>query len=133
MAVKLQWLGEGMRFAGGPDDGPMIVVDGDGKIAQSPMQVFLMGLATCTASDIVDIAAKMRVPISGFDMEAIEQRRSEPPRCYTHLKLVYNLSGVAEEDRHKIERAVKLSHGKYCSALNSIRPDVPVETEITFR
>lgn len=132
MPIRLQWLGEGMRFAGGPEAGPLSIVDGDGKVGQSPMTTFLMGLAACTASDIVDIAGKMRVGMGSLDVQAIEERREEPPRHYTKLKLVYRVTGVAEEDRPKIERAVALSHEKYCSALHSIRKDVPVETEVEF-
>jgi putative redox protein len=132
MPVKLKWLGEGMRFAGGPENGPLTVVDGDGEVGQSPMTTFLMGLAGCTASDIVDIAGKMRVSFDSLDVDAVEQRREESPRHYTKLKLSYRLTGVAEADRPKIERAVTLSHEKYCSALHSIRKDVPVETEVSF-
>ena len=132
MPVKLKWLGEGMRFAGGPEAGPMTIIDGDGKVGQSPMTVFLMGLAACTASDIVDIAGRMRVTIGSLDVDAIEERRAEPPRHFTRLKLVYRVTGVAEADRPKVERAVELSHEKYCSALHSIRSDVPVETEVAF-
>jgi putative redox protein len=132
MAVKLQWLGEGMRFAGGPEDGPLSIVDGDGKVGPSPMTTFLMGLVACTASDIVDIATKMRVAIGSLDVHAIDERRAEPPRHYTKLRLVYTVKGVAESDRPKIERAVELSHEKYCSALHPIRKDVPVETEVAF-
>jgi putative redox protein len=96
------------------------------------MTTFLMGLAACTASDIVDIATKMRVAIGSLDVHAIDERRPEPPRHYTKLRLVYTVKGVAESDRPKIERAVELSHEKYCSALHSIRKDVPVETEVAF-
>jgi putative redox protein len=132
MAVKLRWLGDGMRFAGGPDDGPQMVVDGDGKVGLSPMTTFLVGLAGCTASDIVDIARKMRVHMGALDVEAIEERREEPPRHWTRVTLHYHVAGVADADRQKIERAVALSHERYCSALHSIRKDVPVECRVTF-
>jgi putative redox protein len=132
MPVKLRWLGEGMQFVGGPENGPLGIVDGDGKVAPSPMQTFLMGLAACTASDIVDIAGKMRVSMDSLEIHAIDERRAEPPRHYTKLRLVYTVKGVAEADRQKIERAVEMSHEKYCSALHSIRKDVPVEAEVAF-
>jgi putative redox protein len=132
MAVNLQWLGEGMRFAGGPENGMNIVVDGDGKAGLSPMQAFLTGLTACTASDIVDIAARMRVAMRTLHVRAEDERRAEPPRHYTKLRLIYTVSGVAEADHDKIRRAVELSHEKYCSAVHSLRKDVPVETEIVF-
>jgi len=132
MPVRLQWLGQGMRFAGGPEAGPLTVIDGEGKVGQSPMTTFLMGLAGCTASDVVDIAGRMRVPMSALELRVTDERRGEPPRHYTKLKLVYHVEGVADADRPKIERAVHLSHEKYCSALHSIRRDVAVESEVTF-
>lgn len=132
MSVRLQWLGEGMRFAAAPDSGPMLIVDGDGKVGPSPMKTFLAGLSACTASDIIDIAGKMRVAIGSFEITAEDTRREEPPRHYTKLRLTYRVLGVAEADRPKIERAVELSHEKYCSALHSIRKDVPVESEVVF-
>lgn len=132
MAVTLRWLGQGMRFAGGPETGTHIVVDGNGKSGLSPMQIFLTGLAGCTASDIIEIAEKMRVTIGGFDIRAEDTRRTEPPRHYTHLRLIYSLSGVDETDHDKIRRAVALSHEKYCSALHSLRPDIEVATDVRF-
>lgn len=132
MAVKLRWLGEGMRFAGGPENGPHMIVDGDGEVGPSPMTTFLLGLAGCTASDIIDITGKMRVHMAALDVHAIEERRAEPPRHWTRVKLHYHVTGVAEADRPKIHRAVALSHERYCSALHSIRKDVPVECQVTF-
>jgi putative redox protein len=133
MPVTLRWLGEGMQFAGGPDNGPLMVVDGDGKVGLSPMSTFLTGLSACTASDVVEIAAKMRVRIGAFEVRAEDERRPEPPRRYTKIRLVYILTGVAEADHEKIRRAVSLSHEKYCSALNSIRTDVEVATDVIFQ
>lgn len=132
MGVTLQWLGAGMRFAGGPDGGPHLVVDGDGKLAITPMNTFLTGLCACTASDIVDIAVKMRVRLGGLVVRIEDERRAEPPRCYTRLRMVYTVRGVDTQDHDKIRRAVELSHEKYCSALNSIRKDIAVETDIIF-
>ncbi len=132
MAVTLQWLGNGLRFAGGPEEGPTIVVDGDGKAGPSPMTTFLLGLGACTAADIIDIATKMRVSVGRLDVRAEGDRRSEPPRRYTQLRLTYEVAGVAESDRDKIRRAVSLSHEKYCSALHSIREDIAVATEVVF-
>jgi putative redox protein len=132
MGVTLQWLGTGTQFAGGPDGGPSMVVDGDGKVAISPMTTFLTGLCACTASDIVEIAVKMRVRMAALHVRAEDERRAEPPRRYTRLRLIYTLNGVDTGDHDKIRRAVALSHEKYCSALNSLRQDIEVATDIIF-
>lgn len=132
MGIRLQWLGDGLRFTGGPEPGPHIVVDGDGGAGPTPMTTFLIGLSACTAADIVEIATKMRLKLSALDVRADAERRPEPPRHYTKLRLLYRVGGVAEKDRPKIERAIRLSHDKYCSALNSIRSDVVIDADLEF-
>ncbi len=131
-AVTLRWLGEGTQFAGGKEGGPQVVVDGDGKVGPSPMITFLLGLSACTASDIVDIVGKMRVRLSAFDVRAEGDRREEPPRRYTKIRLTYRVAGVAEDDHDKVRRAVQLSQEKYCSAMHSIREDIEVLSDVVF-
>jgi putative redox protein len=121
-----------MEFEAGRETGPKIMVDGDGKVAPSPMTTFLIGIAACTASDVVEIAGKMRVTLSRFDVVAEGDRRADPPRRYTQLRLRYRLGGVAPSEHDKIRRAVELSHEKYCSALHSIRPDIEVYSDVVF-
>jgi len=130
--VLLHWLGRGMEFEAGREGGPTSIVDGNGKAAPSPMVTFLMGLAGCTASDIIDIAGKMRVALNGFDVRAEGDRWPEPPRRFTKIRLIYRVAGVPANDQEKIRRAVQLSHDKYCSALHSIRQDIEVKSEVEF-
>jgi putative redox protein len=130
--IRLLWEGRGMEFDAGREAGPRMKIDGDGKVAPSPMTTFLVAIAACTASDIVDIAGKMRVSIGSFTVDTEGDRREQPPRYYTHIRIVYRLGGVAEADRDKIQRAVQLSHDTYCSALHSIRADIEVRSEVVF-
>jgi putative redox protein len=130
--VLLHWLGRGMEFEGGREGGPTAIVDGKGKAGPSPMVTFLMGLAGCTASDIIDIASKMRLTLSAFDIRAEGDRWPEPPRRYTRIRLIYRVAGIEENDQEKIRRAIQLSHDKYCSALHSIRQDIEVTSVVEF-
>jgi len=130
--VELRWKGRGMLFDGWRDEGISIPIDGDGAEAISPLSAFLLGLAACTGSDVVDIATKMRVPIGSFDLAIEGARVSEMPRRYRALRFVYRLGGVANADHEKIRRAVSLSHEKYCSALATLREDLDFSTDIIF-
>ena len=121
-----------MEFDAGREAGPRMKIDGDGRAAPSPMTTLLIAIAACTASDIVDIAGKMRVSIGSFAVDTEGDRREQPPRRYTNIRMVYTLGGVADADRDKIHRAVQLSHEKYCSALHSIREDIEVRSEVVF-
>jgi len=130
--IRLLWEGRGMEFDAGREAGPRMKIDGSGKVAPSPMTTFLIGIAACTASDIIEIAGKMRVNIGSFAVDTEGDRRTEPPRRYTNIRMVYKLGGVAEADRDRIHRAVRLSHEKYCSALHSLREDIEVRSEVVF-
>jgi putative redox protein len=130
--VELHWKGRGMVFDGRRDERHAITIDGDGAEAVSPLTAFLLGIGACTASDVVDIAGKMRVPVERFDLVIEGARVSDMPRRYRALRLVYRLGGVAEPDHEKIRRAVSLSHEKYCSALSTLRTDIDVSTDIVF-
>ena len=130
--VELRWQGRGMVFEGRRDEKHSIMIDGDSREAVSPLTAFLLGLGACTASDVADIAAKMRVPVDRLELAIDGDRVPDMPRRYRRLHFTYRLGGVAESDHAKIERAVSLSHEKYCSALHTIRQDMDLSTAIVF-
>lgn len=130
--LELRWTGEGLVFDGGSPDGPRLTVDGDGAAGTSPMQTMLLGVAGCTSADVVEILAKMRVPLEALDVRVEADRVAEPPRRYTRIRLRYRARGVPAGAEAKLRRAVALSHETYCSALHSLRPDIEVETEIVL-
>jgi putative redox protein len=130
--VELRWKGRDKLFEGWRDAGTAIAIDGDGKEAVTPLTAFLLGLGACTGTDVVDIAAKMRVTVDSFDLVIEGGRVSEMPRRYRTLRFIYRLGGVAASDHDKIRRAVSLSHEKYCSALATLRPDLDFFTDIIF-
>ncbi len=131
--VRLEWTGSGHHFRGGRPGGPVADVDGDGQAGPSPMQTLLISLGGCTAADVLDILRKMRIEPTSFDVLVEGDRKPDPPRRYTRLRLVYTLEGVGEEDEAKVRRAVDLSHEKYCSVLHSLQPDIEIGTEIVLR
>lgn len=130
--VELRWQGRGLVFEGWRDERHSIMIDGAAEEAASPLTAFLVGVGACTASDVVEIASKMRVPIKGFDLVIDGRRVGDMPRRYTHLRFTYRLGGVADADRAKIERAVSLSHEKYCSSLHTLRQDLELSTAVLF-
>jgi putative redox protein len=90
-----------------------VVMDGDGKAGNSPMELVLIALCGCTASDVVAILHKKREPFTAVEVRAEAEKAPEPPRVYTQIKLVYRVSGkVAQKS---VEDAVRLSEEKYCS------------------
>ncbi|MGC8565059.1 MAG: OsmC family protein [Thermoplasmata archaeon] len=102
------------RFVSIVNEKHSVIIDGDREIAPSAMDFLLVGLGSCTAIDVVDILRKMREPIKSLRVEVEGTRAEEPPRVYTHLKLKYIAIGKIKKEN--LEKAIKLSQEKYCSA-----------------
>lgn len=132
-AVRLEWLGRGMRFraVGTEPATPAVEIDGDGNSGPSPMITLLFAAGGCTGSDVVSILQKMRVQLTHLSIEVSGQRREEQPRRYLAVHYRYSISGE-DLDQAKAERAVQLSLEKYCSVLHSLAPDIKVTHEVVL-
>lgn len=104
-------------FLAESDDGRLIIVDGRRKEEKkyfSPMELLLIAAATCSAIDIVSILRKMRKNFRSLRVEIDGRRRDDYPKIYERVKMRYIVEG--DVDRESVEKAVKLSLDKYCSA-----------------
>lgn len=132
VAAKLDWL-DGDRFAVSASSGHAIVVDADRErnTASGPMELVLMGLCACTATDVVSILRKKREPFTALEVRAEAERASEPPTVYTQIKLVYTVAG--QVSRKAVEDAVRLSEEKYCSVSAMLKSTARITTEVELR
>jgi putative redox protein len=102
------------RFAGSASSRHSIVIDaGTEKTANSPMELVLLGLCGCTASDVVGILRKKREPFTGLEVRAEAERATGHPAVYTAIHLTYLVRGQVA--KKAMEDAVRLSKEKYCS------------------
>lgn len=102
------------RFLGSASSRHAMVVDaGKEKTASSPMELLLIALCGCTASDVVGILKKKREPFTGLEVVAQAERASGYPAVYTEIKLIYRVRGTVTPKA--MEDAVHLSKEKYCS------------------
>jgi putative redox protein len=92
----------------------------------SPMELILMGLAGCTAFDVVSILRKKRQDITGFEIHVHAERAQEHPRVFTHIMLEYVVTGRHVEEA-AVKRSIELSLGKYCSVHAMLSKAVPIE------
>lgn len=118
--TRVIWTGPGARLVGGTSSGSAIVLDGgqgreDDRCRASPMELLLIGLAGCTAVDVVGILQKRPEPLVGLEVVASAERSPEHPRVYTLIHLEYVVRGRGLRPR-AVERAIRLSQEKYCSA-----------------
>lgn len=128
--VRLSWAGEDLVFRGGPEEGPVVTVDGSGKEGAAPMNLLLLSLAGCMGIDIKMILEKSRVPLEGIEIDVVGERAPEAPRRYLSIELVCRVSGPAAVDIAKVVRAVELSRDKYCSVLHSLDPATDIQVRV---
>lgn len=128
--LEVRWEGRGLEFIARGRAGREVLIDGNAQASISPVETLLVALATCMASDIMDIGTKMRLPITSLDVKASGMRNPEPPRRYLSMKLTFLVGGVSDADAPKLDRAMALSEETYCSVIHTLRKDVPVELEL---
>jgi putative redox protein len=98
------------------------------KTANSPMELVLIALCGCTASDVVGILRKKREPFTSLEVSAGGERASGYPAVYTEIKLVYRIGGKVS--RKAMEDAVRLSKEKYCSVSAMLEKTAKITVEI---
>ncbi len=119
MKARARWI-EGRAFLGESGSGHGIVMDGAPEaggrnLGIRPMELLLVGMAGCTAFDVVHILEKGREPVTGCEVNAEAARATDEPKVFTGVHVKYTVTGKGLA-RDKVERAVALSHEKYCSA-----------------
>jgi putative redox protein len=129
--AQVSWI-DGERFAGNGSSGHAIVIDSDRQrnTAAGPMELVLIALCACTATDVVSILRKKREPFTGVEVRAAAERATEAPAVYKSIKLIYTISGRVS--RKAAEDAVRLSEEKYCSVSAMLKSTAKITTEIQF-
>lgn len=125
--AKAQWV-DHLRFVGESSSAHGIVVDGDKKTGNTPMELVLIGLCGCTGYDVASILTKKREPFTSLEVQAKAERAAEPPTVYTDIKLIYRVGGKVS--RKAVEDAVRLSQEKYCSVSAMLEKTAKITAEI---
>ena len=118
--AQVTWTGPGMRLVGDVEDGPAIVLDSKKEIfgthsGPTPMELLLLGLAGCTAMDVISILKKKREPLTNLQVKVTAERAEEHPKVYTKIRLEYIAYGDGVSEK-SLARAIELSESTYCSA-----------------
>lgn len=134
MKTRVKWI-EGVSFIGETGSGHAVVIDGapdsgGRNIGVRPMELVLTGTAACTAFDVVVILKKARQPVLDCVVEADADRAETDPKVFTHIHFKYTITGRGL-DPHQVERAVKLSKEKYCSATLMLAKTAQITYDVT--
>ena len=128
ITAKAVWS-DNERYIGEANSGHALVMDTAAeKTASSPMELVLIALCGCTASDVVGILRKKREPFTRLEVSASGERASGYPAVYTEISLVYRVTGKVS--RKAVEDAVKLSKEKYCSVSAMLEKTAKISSKI---
>lgn len=121
MECTVSWMGQdGMSFAAETGSGHLVNMDGapdagGRNLAPRPMELLLAGAGGCTAFDVVMILKKARQQVTGCKVQLEATRAETEPKVFTHINMKFIVTGKGL-DPARVEKAVALSHDKYCSA-----------------
>jgi len=130
MDAKAIWQGK-MAFSGSADTGFEIPLDaaeavGGENGGSRPMELIAIGLAGCTAMDVISILKKKRQEITGFDVQVHAERADSHPKVFTKAVIEYNVSGHNVSEA-AVVRAIELSASRYCPAQAMFMDVFPME------
>ena len=119
MQTKVNWAG-GVTFVGETGEGHKIVMDGAPEgggrnLGARPMETLLLGMGGCTAYDVVSILQKARQQVAECRLEMSAKRADDHPRVFTEIHIHFLLAGEKLSEK-QVEKAIRLSAEKYCSA-----------------
>ena len=136
MKARIQ-LAEGMTFVAESGSGHAVVVDaspdvGGRDLGPRPMELVLMGTGACSAIDVVHILRKARQAVTGCVVELDSDRAADDPKVFTriHFRFIVTGRGLAPQ---QVERAVRLSREKYCSATAMMAKTAEITTAFEIR
>lgn len=121
MECTVNWIpATGMGFVAETGSGHVLVMDGavEGggrNLAPRPMETVLAGTAGCTAYDVVLILKRGRHAVSGCRVKVTSERADSDPKVFTKIHLHFHVTG-RDIPAQAVERAIQMSHDKYCSA-----------------
>ncbi|MCD6733149.1 MAG: OsmC family protein [Burkholderiaceae bacterium] len=121
MECVVKWTGPGgMSFVAETGSGHALVMDGAPEtggrnLGPRPMEMVLLGAGGCTASDVVVILSRSGQDVRGCDVQLRAERAEADPKVFTRIHFHFVVRGRALKP-NVVERAIRLSHDKYCSA-----------------
>jgi putative redox protein len=133
MNVRLKRV-EGVTWLASGDSGHGVTIDGAPAIGGQnlgprPMELVLMGLAGCTAMDVMTTLKKMRQEIVDCEILVEAERAESPPRVFTQIHLQYRITGRNLKPS-AVERAVRLSRETYCSVSKMLEQTANITHDI---
>jgi putative redox protein len=134
MECNVRWSGDGVSFIAETGSGHRVTMDGAPEgggrnLGPRPMELLLAGTGGCTAYDVVLILKRGRHDVRGCEVRLLAERAAQEPKVFTRIEFRFTVRGKGLK-REAVERAVRLSHDKYCSATAMLAKTAKIETTI---
>ena len=123
--------GENDFFIGISPGGHSSIMETNGERASAatPIELLLVAVGGCMASDVVDILRKKREKVTDYKIEVTGERRDDFPRSFKSIKLHHIVTGESLSES-AVKQAIELSDSKYCSVAATLRPTA--EVSVTY-
>lgn len=136
MKVRVKWI-ENVCFMGESESNHSVILDGPEemggrKLGMRPMEMMLIGMGGCTTFDVLTILKKSKQPISDCYAEIEAERAEAVPKVFTKIHIHFVLKG-RDLDKDQVERAIKLSAEKYCSASIMLSKSVEITHDFEIK
>ncbi len=132
--ISISWK-KGMAFEADVNGHKLMLDAGDqhgGKdLGPRPKALMLVALAGCTGMDVVSILTKMRVELDNFDVKVEGEQSEEQPVHFISMHIIYEFWGK-DLPVDKLEKAISLSHERYCGVSAVYRKAMPVTHELVL-
>lgn len=126
--TTIRYAGDEFFIATTPSSNSITIdTKGDRKSAPTPLELLLVSVAACTATDVVSILQKKRQDVTDYKVEITGERREDYPRKFTKLHVHHIVYG-RDVSEQAVARAVELSDTKYCSVAATVRPGAEITT-----
>ncbi len=138
MECTINWMpASGMAFSAETGSGHLLMMDGAPEgggrnLAPRPMETLLAGTGSCTAYDVVLILQRGRHDVRGCQVVVTAERAPVDPKVFTKMHFHFVVTGPTLTEA-VVERAVKMSHDKYCSATIMLAATVAITTSFEIR
>ena len=128
---------QGISMVGKADSNHWIAMDGPENFGGNnagtrPKELILIGLAGCTAADVISILEKKRIKLADFEIQISAESAESHPKVFTKIHLEFTITGkdIKETD---VQRAIELSQTTYCSVTAMLQKSVEITHSYTIK
>ena len=126
--TTVKWV-QGKQFVGIDSTRHSLVMSSaDEGIGVKPSDLLLIGVAACSAVDVVEILTKKRMPLTLLEITSTGEQDQDPPWTFRKIHLHFRLGGQNLTPQ-AVTQAIQLSEEKYCSVAATIRATAQITTD----